>query len=361
MITEIKTTIKNLQNAIDDWLSPENSKLKEAIDKTVNDGLFSFEDIKCQILTLKKTLKRSEFERWVEISGADQVETLSAQTTLCLHAGNLPLVGVQDILAVVLAGNMYIGKLSRKDPYLPATLLEVLKKHNVLNGTWSVDLNDLAGHGVKADNLMFSGSTESVDPVIEKLTLLDLANGSTPKLMRTAHYSVAYIEDDRPETFRQLAEAVLRYGGSGCRSVAMVVAPYGLRSKKCEFTDYVEEFWLHNPQHKKPTSSLYHRFAYNRAVDIEQSWLDYFLIEQTDHEPVEPFILHWVEGDQSELEKLVSRYQDGLQSVYVTHPDTELPDGVPGPEMLSDVQQPSIRWRPDGVDPLKWLVDRQCF
>ena len=360
MKTDIKKTIENLQAAIEEWLSPDNFRLKEAIDRTVNDGLFSFEDIKYQILTLKKTLKKSEIERWVEKSGADQVESLSTQKTLCLHAGNLPFVGVQDILAVVLASNRYIGKLSRKDPYLPASLLDVLKKHDVLNGIWTVDLDEFAGETFKADNMMFSGSTESVDPVIEKLTLLDLADSSTPKLMRTAHYSIAYIEDDRPETFRQLAEAVLRYGGSGCRSVAMVVAPYGLKSKKCEFIDYVEEFWLQNPQHKKPTPSLFHRFAYNRAVDIEQSWLDYFLIEETDHEPVEPFILHWVEGNRTKLKELVRRYRDGLQTVYVTDPDTKLPDGLPEPEMLSDAQQPSIyRWRPDGVDPLRWLIDQQ--
>lgn len=358
MKTDIKKTIENLQGAIDEWLSPNNLRLKDAIDKSINEGLFSFEDIKFQILTLKKTLQKSAFKRWISISDADQVER-QTQTTLCLHAGNLPLVGVQDILAVVLAGNRYIGKLSKKDPYLPATLLDVLKKHNVLNGTWSVDLDDLAKKKLTADNLMFSGSTESIDPVIEKLTQLDLADTTTPSLMRTAHYSIAFIEDDRPETYRQLAEAVLRYGGGGCRSVAMVVAPNGFKSKKCEFTDYVEEFWMQNPQHKKPHPSLYHRFAYNRAVNIEQSWLDHFLIEQTDHEPVEPFILHWVEGDKTKLEELVNRYRDGLQTVYVTHPDTKLPDSIPEPEMLSDAQQPFIRWRPDGVDPLKWLIDRQ--
>ncbi|WP_340102502.1 acyl-CoA reductase [Rhodohalobacter sp. 8-1] len=348
--------IDELQEAIEEWLSPDNYRLKEAIDKTVNEGLFSFPDVKYQLLSLKKTLKKGEFHRWIESSGADLSMQENQKTVLCLHAGNLPLVGIQDILAVVLSNNRYLGKLSRKDPYLSQTLLDILKKRDLLDGRWSADLEDFKDETQKADALLFSGSTESVDPVIDALKTHNLADDSTPKLVRTAHYSIALIEDDRPDTFRQLADAVLRYGGSGCRSVAMVVAPFGLKSKKCEFTDYVEEFWLTNPQHKKPAPSLYHRFAYNKATEIEQSWLDDFLIEETKMEPSESFILHWVKGDIEKLKDLARTHRDGLQTIYVTNPDHELPSDLPKPELLSHAQQPPIWWRPDGVDPLKWLV-----
>ena len=359
MEKKLQTRIDKLQEAIDEWLSPDNAHLKEAIEKSVNEGLFSFEDIKYQVRSLKKSLKKCEFERWVELSGASEEKSPdNKEKVLCLHAGNLPLVGVQDILAVALSGNHYAGKLSKKDSYLPVTLLKKLKKHEVLNGTWSIDLDELAISVDQVDKLLFSGSTDSVDPVIERLESFGLANVTTPRLMRTAHYSIALIEDDTPDTFHQLAEAVLRYGGSGCRSVAMIITPFGLKSKKCEFTDYVEEFWLRNPQHKKPSPSLYHRYAYNKSVGIEQSWLDDFLIEQTDLEPVEPFILHWVKGDIETLKDLARTYQDGLQTIYVTNPDQELPDDLPKPEMLSDAQQPPIWWKPDGVDPLGWVSKR---
>lgn len=354
---KLQGKIIKLQEAIDEWLSPDNTDLKNAIDKSVDEGLFSFEDIKYQIQTLKKTLKKSEFEMWAELAGIEGRVVDQSKNVLCLHAGNLPLVGVQDILAVVLSGNQYAGKLSRKDPYLPVTLLQKLRKHDLLDGRWSVDLDEIAAQIEHADILMFSGSTDSVDPVIDKLESLGLADATTPRLIRTAHYSIALIEDDTPDTFHKLAEAVLRYGGSGCRSVAMVIAPFELNSKKCEFTDYVESFWLKNPQHEKPAPSLYHRFAYNKAIVIEQSWLDDFMIEQTDLEPVEPFILHWVKGDTETLKELARKHRDGLQTIYVTNPDQELPDDLPKPEMLSDAQQPPIWWRPDGVDPLKWLIE----
>lgn len=349
----LKIRIEALQEAVEEWLSPENYRLKEAIDKTVKEGLFSFEDIKYQLLALKIALKRGEFKRWIEFAEVRHLTKQQEKTILCLHAGNLPLVGVQDILAVALTNHNYLGKLSRKDPWLPATLLQILNEHEILEGKWSTDLDDLKAE--KAGALLFSGSTESVTPVIETLKAHNLADESTPKLMRTAHYSIAFIEDGKPETFRQLADGVLRYGGSGCRSVAMVVAPFELKSKKCEFTDYVEEFWLKNPQHQKPQPSLYHRYAYNRSIRIEQSWLDDFLIEETDLQPSEPFILHWVKGDKDTLKNLVQKHQQGLQTIYVTDPDTEIPEELPKAELLTDAQQPPIWWRPDGVDPLKWL------
>lgn len=352
MTDSIENRIRTLQKGIDEWLSPGNYTLKEAIDKTVQERHFSFDDIKYQLRALRKTLKSGEFTRWVMKAELGFVDI--PKTVICLHAGNLPLVGIQDILAVALSGHRYVGKISRKDPYLPVTLLNILKEREIINGDWSLHLQDL--EKFKADGVMFSGSTSSAESALEKLTELNIISEKTPRLIRTAHYSIALIEDDKPDTMTQLAEAVLRYGGKGCRSVAMVVAPYSLNSKKCSFTDYVESFWLHQPQHEKAPSSLYHRYAYNKSAGIQQAWLDDFLIEESAMEPGEPFILHWVKGDRQTIVELSNNYQHGLQTIYVTDPSVEIP-GLPFiPELLIDAQQPPVWWKPDGKDPLKWLA-----
>ncbi len=354
MNLQIKQRINKLQDAIDRWLSPGNDHLREAIDRSVKEGFFSFPDIKYQIQALKKSIKRGELIRWAE--QANHTEWISEKKkVLCLHAGNLPLVGVQDILAVALSGHHYIGKISRKDPYLPQTLLNSLKNDGLISGRWSVELPDLKGE--RADALLFSGSVHSVDDLLEKLSELDIADNKTPQLMRTAHFSIACIEDNSSETMHHLADAVFRYGGKGCRSVAMVVAPFSLNSSKCEFTDYVESFWLKNPQHEKPSGSLYYRYAYNKAAGIEQAWLDDFLIEETEHEPTEPFILHWVQGDRNKAAELANKYRQRLQTVYVTDPSAKIENAPVEPELMRDAQNPPIWWKPDGQDPLKWLIE----
>jgi hypothetical protein len=152
-----------------------------------------------------------------------------------------------------------------------------------------------------------------------------------------------------------LTEAVFRYGGTGCRSVAIVVAPFHLNEEKCGFTDYVELFWMKNPQLQKPDPSLFHRYVYNRALEIPQAWLNDFLIEENVSRPKEKFILYWVKGDFETLTDLVAKYSVGLQSVYSTSSYIgKLVNGFVI-EPLSQAQAPPIWWKPDQIDTIEWL------
>src|SRR5690625_5433718 len=111
--------IENITRALTTWFDKENRELSRAIEQTVDENLFSLEDIKHQILSLKHTISKETLKKWV----ADRhVETISREdkNVLCLHAGNVPLVGIQDQSAVLLRNGTYNGKLSRKHPYLMA-------------------------------------------------------------------------------------------------------------------------------------------------------------------------------------------------------------------------------------------------
>lgn len=351
MQQELHSRIKQIADAIKDWLQADNLDLKLAIDRTVNEGLFSIHDVKYQIRWLKQSLTEEALFNWAE----QNITTLPDQpkNVLCLHAGNLPLVGLQDLFAVLISGHNYAGKLSRKDPYLLNTLFPHLQKRGLVEKeNWSTDLGDLTH--LRADALIFAGSEQSVEPVFENLEKLGVADRSVPSLIRTAHFSIAQIEDSDPDTMRDLVDAVFRYDGMGCRSVAMVVAPFSLKSQKCHFTDYVEEHLLRSPFHKKAPLALYQRYAYNRAAGIEVAWLDQFMIEETEMKPAEPHILHWVTGSSEKTSELAHKYSDGLQAVYVTSENSGI-EGVET-ELLPHAQRPPINWKPDGVDTIQWLA-----
>src|SRR5690625_6618692 len=100
--------------------------------------------------------------------------------------------------------------------------------------------------------------------------------------MRTAGFSMAYIENESSETYQDLTEAIFRYGGAGCRSVAIVVSPFPLRKVQCGFTDYIESFWLANPPHHKVIESILYRIALNNALGIVQTWMIHILLEDSD-------------------------------------------------------------------------------
>lgn len=350
--------IEILLEAIDNWLRKDNEYLSEAVGRTVEEGYFSFEDIKHAVRSLKNNLNRTALEEWAKRSGLASGSDASGDNVLCLHAGNLPLVGFQDALAVLMSGARYTGKISRKDPYLLPTFLNEVKKTEYwsdIDVQWVHRLGDL--EGMLNDRILFAGSDESVPGVMDEISRLELANPNTKYLVRTAHFSMAYVDRKDTGTLEDLVEGIFRYGGKGCRSVAVVVSKWPLDDIKCELTDYIESFWLKNPQHEKPKPKLEYRFAYNKAIGRPQAWLDDFLLQEGGLELDQDFICYWIQGDEDKAAELAGEFGNSLQSIYIPHPDIEIPGWEVRTEFLSDAQNPPIFWKPDGIDILKWLVE----
>lgn len=336
--------ISNVEQAAQRWLQPGNMALKAAIDRTVAEGLFTFEDIKFQIRSLKENIDAGQIREWATRSGLNDSSNSNGKNVLCLHAGNLPLVGFQDALGTILSGADYYGKLSKKDPYLLPTFLDEVQKVSIDQKIkYSTDLEQFVK--LKADKVLFAGSENSVPAVKKELARLDLVDSNTEFVIRTAKFSMAYLTNEDPETITDLVEGIFRYAGQGCRSVAVVVSPIQFNQLKCHFQDYIEAFWLKNPQLKKPTEALAYQFAYNKAIDRPQAWLDHFLIQESEEFPELDFTLHWVPGDETKLKELKERFGSAVQSVYTAGEKIE---GLET-EFLSQAQRPPLWWKPDGV------------
>lgn len=334
--------IQQVTQAAKAWLQPDNAELQKAIQRTVEEGQFSFEDIKFQIRALKENIDSGQVEEWAQRAGLGEEKTSIGKKVLCLHAGNLPLVGFQDALGTILSGADYFGKISRKDPYLLPTFLEKVKEAGVETKiSYTTELDDF--EHVKADKVLFAGSEHSVEPVKAKLAELNAVSESTEFVIRTAKFSMAYLPDENPETIKDLVEAIFRYGGQGCRSVGVVVSPIGLDELKCHFQDYVEAFWLKNPQHSKPGPALEYLFAYNKAVERPQAWMQDFLLQETEEMPEQDFTLNWVKGDINKLQELRFKFGAAVQAVYT---NGEKIEGLKT-DFLSQAQRPPLWWEPD--------------
>ena len=357
-MSDIQKRIDTLLEATQNWLADDNLYLKDAIDRTMREGYFSFEDINFAIESIKKSISRSAIEAWVDRAGLDDGSDASGQNVLCLHAGNLPLVGFQDAFATLLSGAHYTGKISRKDPYLLPTFLNEVKKTNMwsdMDVQWTHRLDDF--EDMPHDAVIFAGSESSVPGVKEAIDKLSLAHQNTRFLIRTAHFSMAYLDTKDEQAIQNLTDAIFRYGGKGCRSVAVVVSPFRIEEIREELADQVKQFWFENPQHEYPSPKLKQQFAYNEAIERPQLWLEYFLLQEEGLELDQDFICYWVPGDESTVVSLAEQFDEQLQSVYVTDSESAI-DGVEEQvEVLQNAQQPSLSWRPDGVDTLVWLQD----
>ncbi|RNC79671.1 MAG: hypothetical protein ED557_14210 [Balneola sp.] len=340
----IDNHITQVSEAAKKWLQPDNTALKRAIEQTVDEELFSFEDIKFQIRALKQKIDAGQVEEWARRVGLNEEKNSIGQKVLCLHAGNLPLVGFQDALGTILSGADYYGKLSKKDPYLLPTFLEEVST-SVSDSKMFYSMDIEAFEGLESDKVLFAGSSSSVNPVKNELFRLNAATGKTEFVIRTAKFSMAYITNEDPEVITDLVEAIFRYGGQGCRSVAVVVSPIRFNKLKCHFQDYIESFWLKNPQLRKPKEALAYQFAYNKSIERPQAWLDDFLIQESEDFPELDFALHWVQGDESKVLELREKFGGVVQTVYSAGEQIE---GIKT-EFLSQAQTPDLWWEPDGV------------
>src|SRR5699024_5086355 len=127
-MADIQHRIDTLLEATDNWLFSDNRYLADAVDRTVQEGYFSFQDVNYALDGLRTSIRTEHIEQWIHVAEMNENSNAAGESVLCLHAGNLPLVGFQDAFATLLSGARYTAKISRKEPYLLPTFLNEVKK-----------------------------------------------------------------------------------------------------------------------------------------------------------------------------------------------------------------------------------------
>lgn len=341
----LQQRVRSLQHALRSWLGgmqTEGSPIRGAIERTVEEGLFSQGDVHFAVEHLAASVMDRQLERWLERCVVDNTDGCRGQSVLCLHAGNLPLVGMQDVLAVLLSGADYAGKLSRKDPWLMLSFQEVVRQEDIaLPIEMSVDLQRFKGRAFS--KWMFAGSHEGLHRVSAELSRLQVLLPGATSLLRTAHFSVASIPDWADVYIPDLLESILRYEGKGCRSVAIVYTNIHLEQVGTGLREAAEVWFEREGRAGVPSPAVRYRKAYNDAVGIPSVILGTHLLQEGIASPDFPDIVYWQPSRLPQEPRLA--YGDKLQEVY-----------GPGATPLVEAQRPPIDWKPDGQDPLAWLL-----
>jgi len=77
--------------------------LQEAVNKTISGNLFSKQDVHHQLNVLRGNVENGDIQEWIKRAGLSDQQNAKGKKVLCLHAGNLPLVGFQTALGVILS------------------------------------------------------------------------------------------------------------------------------------------------------------------------------------------------------------------------------------------------------------------
>lgn len=259
----------------------------------------------------------------------------TARTIGLVLAGNIPLVGLHDVLCVWLSGHKARVKCSSQDPALVPALFTVLDKF--LPG--SLDrIQFLTGTMGEVDAVIATGSNNTA-------RYFEHYFGHLPRIVRKSRVSVAVLDGtETPEELAALGEDIFRYFGLGCRNVAKLYVPQDFILDR-----YFEAIYPWNDivNHNKYGNN----YDYTRALwllDGVKFLENGFTLLKEDNALASPvsavFYERYMEG--SEVVAKLAQAGDSIQCI-VGH--GYLPFGT--------AQAPGLNDYADGVDTLKFLAE----
>jgi hypothetical protein len=206
-----------LGEIIGDFIDGKNSNpaIEKAITCSCNDNYwFTKENIlKALDAVADRMLDGKKLSDWVSNYSFDR---FGMHKTGLIMAGNIPLVGFQDLLCVLLSGNIAVIKPSSKDKYLIKTLCGILSdkfpalaERIVFTDVKPQDINAVIATGNNNSARYFRAEYKDI-----------------PLLARKNRYSVAVL--DGTETCNEmeaLGDDILSYFGLGCRNVSNIFVP----------------------------------------------------------------------------------------------------------------------------------------
>lgn len=342
--------IEAIGRAAEVWQDPEHEPRAAAVEKTLDESnRFTEEAVAFAVnQQMHQLVERELLFEW--LAGRRPAD---ARLIGVLHPGNVPLAGLQDVIAVLIAGHRYLGSLSSKSPHLlPAFASEVERHVDELPVRFG-SADDVFG---KADAVVATGSDETRVWAEAECDEHDI--GSSRRLLRGSGFAVAIVDGNESEEEREgLAEDILLHEGLGCRNVALVWAPAGLEPDP--YLEAMAAFRSIFPAHEETPGALQMQQAFLEAVDTPHAYGEglVFLVSKGAPEIQKPGHTRWSDyEDLADVREWLDRHRDRLQLVVVPE---RLKQAVPGGLQTAppgEAQRPPIDWRPGGVDTIGFLT-----
>lgn len=255
-------------------------------------------------------------------------------------AGNIPLVGFHDLLAVLVSEHRALVKLSEKDDILLPFLLKELR---------SID-------PTLADRVTLTPKLQGFDAVI--------ATGSNlaaryfeyyfrpyPHIIRGNRNAVGILTGrETDQQLKSLAEDIFRFFGLGCRNVAKIYVPEGYDFMPLmRVLENYQDFIKYNPYENN--------YLYNKSFMVmnNEKFMDtgFFMVREAEafSSPIAMLHFSYYQSDPS-LKAEIKQNSANIQCVVGDPEAHELVEVEPG-----NTQQPSLWDYPDHVDTMAFLTD----
>jgi len=240
---------------------------------------FTFDEIERARLGWLHALREEAVVKWTEPVTVAQ----TPRRVGLVLAGNIPWVGLHDVLATLLSGHIAVVKCSRDDTELMVYLLNALQSSG-LTGAGQLEVVDRLN---ALDAVIATGSNNSNRYFLHYF-------GHIPHLFRKSRTSVALIgRQTSGAELKQLSTDLFAYFGMGCRNVRHLLLEEGVP------IDSLLEWWREDAAR----CMLHHRYANN--FDYQQAL---HLMNRMPHHAVPGLILRRDEALFSALSVVTWQY-----------------------------------------------------
>lgn len=285
-------------------------------------------------------LTQENVEAWANGYNLSEGEARSKRVGLVM-AGNVPLVGLHDILALLLVGAQAKIKLSSTDGGLTEGLLNAwIAERPALKSYFEV-IERLKDY----DAVIATGSNNSS-------RYFEHYFSHVPHVIRKNRTGVAVLTGIEPlEELRALGEDIFTYYGLGCRNVTRIMVPEGYEALPLfEALESEPSFKWVADNHK-----YFHNYEYQLALALlnqEDIWRnDFLILRKLDRFGVAIGTIHMSEYASNEaLTEFLGTHQEEIQVVVSAQGWYQ--NSIP----FGQAQTPSLTDYADGVDIVQFAL-----
>lgn len=332
--------LNRLSDYINDFLAknPENyneidAEFAEVLRKSeIENPWFTADNQKYALKQWSVLLTQNNISDWLQNYS---VSKTTKKVGLIL-AGNIPLVGLHDVISVILSNHIPLIKLSSKDRLMIPFLLKQWK--------------ELSDNNIDFE---FVEKLENFDAVIatgsnNTARYLEYYFKNHLSIIRKSRTSVAVLKgDENEDELKLLAEDIFRYFGLGCRNVTRIFIPQDFVIDRLfeSFLDFKEII-----NHNKYANN----YDYNRAIYLlnqEKFWDNNFVMLKEDDKLFSPLsVINFSRySTLEEVKNFIAENEENIQCVVAK-------DGLGINSIgFGEAQNPGLDTYADNVDTMKFL------
>lgn len=282
-------------------------------------------------------LTKEKLEDWV--SHYDFDKTKGGKKISLILAGNIPLVGFHDFVAVFLTGHHAEIKISDKDKFVLPHLVQKMEEKNPAMKNRIAFVERLKNF----DGVIATGSNNSA-------RYFETYFGKYPNIIRKNRSAVAVLDgNESADELFELGKDIFKYFGLGCRNVSKIFVP-----KDYDFKNFLESTHRYNDiiHHNKYKNNFDYNFTLyilNQRHHLNNGCL--LLVEDESlHSRIASLHYEYYE-DLSVLQNKISADKDEIQCVVSKNQFKDVSN-----VSFGEAQNPGLMDYADGVDTIEFLL-----